>query len=55
MVERSYLTPFRNYFCQECGADFDHFKMAIRCPICGGERVSECPNEDEEDDDQSQI
>lgn len=50
MINRPLLTPFRNFFCQECGADFDTFRASLECPVCGSERVSECPDEDDEID-----
>ena len=45
MISPQMLIRTGNFFCQECMADFDTPAGGIACPICGGERISEDPDE----------
>lgn len=48
MIATDMLIRSGNFFCQDCCADFDAPFDAFECPVCGGERISECPDDESE-------
>lgn len=50
MIAKEDLIRSGNFFCQDCGCDFDAPDGGVYCPQCGGERISECPEDADAND-----